>query len=246
MKIALISDIHSNIYAFEAVLGDLKTQSVDLTVFLGDIVYGGIYPRECLSILMNIEPLIAIKGNADGRFDETDDIGNKNNELKDHRDEIHCWVRDLMSKKEIQEIRNFKSSESIFVNEMSIGFYHGSPKSYNDRIYDDDSDKDIMEKFRDVQHSITAIGHTHVRMHKKISGLEIINPGAIGISNDGDIRAGYGILTMGKQPIFEQKNIEYPLEKYIDDFKQSEMPYKNNIVEQLKTGEPNKLLFRPK
>ena len=49
---------------------------------------------------------------------------------------------------------------------------------------------------------------------------------------------------MGKQPIFEQMNIEYPLEKYISDFERSEMPCKNAIVEQLKTGEPNKSLFR--
>lgn len=48
MKIALISDMHSNIYAFKAVLKELERESPDLTVFLGDLVYNGLYPRECL------------------------------------------------------------------------------------------------------------------------------------------------------------------------------------------------------
>lgn len=242
MKIALISDIHSNVFAFEAVVGDIKAQSVDLTVFLGDLVYGGLYPRACLSMLMQINPLIAIKGNGDGRFDEFDDKGNEF--AKDYRHEIHCWVKDHMTEKDIQIIRAFKHDDSVGIGKISVGFYHGSPDSYSDRIYADDPDADTMGKFQDIKHSIAAIGHTHVRMHKFISGLEIINPGAVGISNDGDVRAGYGILTISRRAEFEQRNIEYPIERYVSEIENSDIPYKDLLAGQIKTGEPNKSLFR--
>jgi predicted phosphodiesterase len=111
MKIALISDIHSNLFAFDAVLKDLSLQSVDLTIFLGDLVYGGIYPRECLSKLMNISPLITIKGNADGRFDDFDDKGNKFK--KDNRNEIHCWVKDKMTESDIATIKGTNEYKNI-------------------------------------------------------------------------------------------------------------------------------------
>jgi hypothetical protein len=81
-------------------------------------------------------------------------------------------------------------------------------------------------------------------MNIKISELQIINPGAIGISNDNDVRAGYGILKVDKKIEYQQRNIEYSFEKYISELKRSNMPYKDMLAEQIKTGEPNKSLFR--
>ena len=81
-------------------------------------------------------------------------------------------------------------------------------------------------------------------MRKVISSVEIINPGAIGISNDGDTRSGYGILIVDKYVEYRQRNIEYPVERYASEIEKSNYPYKDTLPSQIRTGEPNKSLFR--
>lgn len=242
MRIALISDIHANLYAFEAVMHDLRRQRVDLTVFLGDLVYDGIYPSECISLLSSIDPLVALKGNADAWFDDTNDP--QKAPPNDHRRAIHSWVMGRMTKGEIEWIRSFKPSESLVDEGVSIGFFHGSPRSYTDRIYSDDPEEEVEAKLHDVGYDVVALGHTHVRMNIQRGNVKIVNPGAIGISNDGDTRAGYGILTIGETVDYEQRDIVYPIEQYAAELERSEIPCREILAEQIRTGEPNKSLFR--
>lgn len=239
MKIALISDIHGNLYALEAVLKDMKKQRVGLTVFLGDLVYGGVYPSECVSLIANIDPLIAIKGNADGWLDDRGD-GPPN----DHRAEIQSWVQRRLRQPEIALIQGFKPRDLIDHRGHLLSFCHGSPLSPDDRIYPEDDEEETRAKFRSVRVEVAAVGHTHVRMDLPLGSIRVINPGAVGISNDGDTRAAYGILTIDKTVEYEQRNIEYPIERYVADLRKSDMPNKENLAAQILSGEPNRSLFR--
>lgn len=245
MKIALIADIHSNLYAFDAVLKELGKESADLTISLGDIVYGGIYPRECLEKLYNINSLTNIKGNADALFENIEN-GNADNKPK-YIIETNNWVKNQLTVEAIEGFRNFKPSEELTVNTYSLGFYHGSPTSYDDRIYDDDPEEDLKKHFDKTKHSVIAVAHTHMRMHRIFDDKMVINPGAIGIPRDLDKRAGYGILMIEKDRIeYFQKNVEYPVDSYIKDIRKSDLPYKESLIEQLQTAESNKHLFRPR
>lgn len=237
MKIALISDIHGNVYAFEAVLRDIHRHSVDLTVFLGDLVYGGLYPRECLSMLMNITPLLAVKGNADGLFDEDDKDWTPTTPREVRIATVHGYVKARMTNEDIQIITHFPLHERLVVDGLSLGFYHGSPRSYSEKIHADDSEHDILEKFKDVRHAVAAVGHTHHRMHRHINDFHVVNPGAVGYAFDGDTRAGYGILTIKNARIqYTQQNVEYPRQSYIHDLQQSVLPHKDDFIEFVKTG----------
>ena len=68
MRVALIGDIHSNQYAFEEVLEDLKDKQIDQVLFLGDYAFGGSGSCECVDILMHYRdhPSLAIAGNKEG------------------------------------------------------------------------------------------------------------------------------------------------------------------------------------
>lgn len=239
MRIALISDIHGNLYALEAVLKDLKKQHVGLTVFLGDLVHGGIYPSECVSLLAGIDPLIAIEGNTDAWFD-----GQGAGAPRDFRGEVHSWVERRLRQREIAVIRGFKRGDCINHHDHLLCFYHGSPHSSSDRIYAEDDEEETLQKFRSVKTEVAAVGHTHVRMDISLGSTRVINPGAVGISNDGDTRAAYGILTIGKTIEYEQRNIEYPIERYAAQLMQTDMPNKELLAAQILSGEPNRSLFR--
>ena len=70
MRIAVLSDIHANVLALEAVYSDIKKQNIDLTVFLGDLVMTGPRPNEALTLLKEINPFIWLQGNTDNWLEE--------------------------------------------------------------------------------------------------------------------------------------------------------------------------------
>lgn len=77
--IAAISDIHSNVFALEAVLTDIKQRNIDQIVNLGDILYGPIAPKDTYPLLMEHQnDIITIRGNQDRQIREatTAEIGN--------------------------------------------------------------------------------------------------------------------------------------------------------------------------
>ena len=69
MKIAILSDIHSNVFALESVIKDIQTHAVDVTVNLGDILYGPIAPKKTYELLMQ-QDFITICGNQDRQIYE--------------------------------------------------------------------------------------------------------------------------------------------------------------------------------
>ena len=136
-------------------------------------------------------------------------------------------------------------SRTLDAEGIRLGFYHGSPESYNHRVYEDDPPELVEEYFNETDLNLAALGNTHVRMDRTFGSLRIINPGAVGISNDEDTRAGFGILDIEKGKVgYSQNSVAYPLENCIRDVKTSDMPYRDIIAEQLRTGEPTKSLFR--
>ena len=60
MKTALVSDIHGNLEAIEAVLADIAEQNADRIVCLGDIIGYGPNPRECLDLVMKLQPITCV------------------------------------------------------------------------------------------------------------------------------------------------------------------------------------------
>ncbi len=74
MRFAVISDIHGNLPAFEAVVNDLRKQELDGVVCLGDISFNGLCPQECFDLLMSLHPSCMVKGNTDANFEELADF----------------------------------------------------------------------------------------------------------------------------------------------------------------------------
>ena len=82
MRIAIISDIHANIYAFEQVVKQLKNENIQSLIFLGDLVFLGLYAQECYDLLKTLNVHYCIKGNTDSNIDELKDFIPMNDFLK--------------------------------------------------------------------------------------------------------------------------------------------------------------------
>lgn len=178
--IAAISDIHSNVFALEAVLADIRHRNVDQIVNLGDILYGPIAPKATYDLLMtHQEDIITICGNQDRQIYEAttaDLIGNSTLSfiVEDLPIEALEWMRLLPFDCQLNE---------------NVYLCHGSPT--DDMIYllEDivtgapavRSDADILALLNGIDSAVVICGHTHIpRTVTLSSGQTIINTGSVG------------------------------------------------------------------
>lgn len=178
--IAAISDIHSNVFALEAVMADIKNHDVDQVVNLGDILYGPIAPKETYKLLMTYrDDIITICGNQDRQIyeaTEADIAANATLDLivKNLPKEALDWMRSLPF--------DYQLSEDVYL-------CHGSPT--DDMMYLLENietgqpivrgDADILALLGGIDSAVVICGHTHIpRTVKLSSGQTIINTGSVG------------------------------------------------------------------
>jgi len=179
MKIAILSDIHSNIYALEEVIKDAKSKNVDLFLNLGDSFYGPIAPKATYNMLIE-NKFINICGNQDREILEASlSQLDENKTLKyvyeDLGEEVLYWIQALPFEKfvteEIYITHGTQHDDSVYMLEDVSS---GKPVLRND--------KKIIELIDDVESKFVMCGHSHTpRCIKLSSGQIVINPGSVGL-----------------------------------------------------------------
>ncbi len=194
MKIAILSDIHANNIALNAVLKIIKSQNVHKIIIAGDFIGYYFWPRETLDLL-NLNEVIAIKGNHEEMlFDVIS--GNKNAEDVSKKygsgilEAINC-----LDNQQIEWLNNLPISNSIEINNKKILLFHGSPWDPNLYIYPD-ANKSIIERCFSENGDIIILGHTHYQMLFRKKDKILINPGSVGQPRDGRIGAQWSLLDL--------------------------------------------------
>lgn len=193
MKIAIISDIHSNYFALKPVLEDINNESIDRLIVLGDIF--GYYPwaNETYELLIPfIKDSIFIKGNHDQLLLEkkaplnppTYWIAAKQNEA------------DLLKKypESIEWLKSLSFNSKFRLDGISFNIVHGTPvDKENGRFYPDDND--IYPWFPE-KNEILLSGHTHYPFLKDLRPSRgiIFNPGSVGQPRDGNPMPSWSYL----------------------------------------------------
>lgn len=179
MNIAVISDIHSNVFALEKVLADIKRHDADLILNLGDTLYGPIAPKETYELIMS-ENIISISGNQDRLIHEAKEPDIKLNPtlsfiIKNIEAEAVTWLKDLPFEKRISP---------------EVYFCHGSPGSDSEYLLEDIAsgypivrkDEEIIKSLHGETSKIILCGHTHIFRSVMLSTNQIvINPGSAGL-----------------------------------------------------------------
>lgn len=224
MKIAIISDIHSNITALEAVIQDIKSQGCDTVHCLGDILGYGPHPLECLQMVLQFKGVV-LQGNHE------DCVVNPELSLELNRfaREGVDFSRSKLNKEIIDSIGKLPFIKEFDKTELNLVLCHGSftePQQWN---YIDSPFK-TKEQLKVTSRQICMIGHTHTPfvfdsktgLHKFIpDNLELkenykymINVGSVGQPRDGDCRSSYGILNIeGGITKFDLRRVFYDISK---------------------------------
>jgi predicted phosphodiesterase len=246
MKIALISDVHANLPALEAVLEDLQARSDVTAVYhLGDLVGYAPWPDEVVGRI-RAEGVAGIAGN----YDSTTATGYKHCgcRYEDARQEelshlSYEWTRENASPETKAWLGTLPFRMDIrphggHMAVPTLTLVHGAP-TLNTLYWTEDRSDDFCRKMAGRvgagSGDVIAFGHTHKPWHRKVDGVLYVNTGSVGRPKDGDWRAGYVILEFGDDgPGVEMVRVEYDLDRAREAILESDLP--DEFAEYLATG----------
>jgi predicted phosphodiesterase len=184
--IALLYDVHGNRRALEAVLADARAQGTDRWVLGGDYCLFGPEPEATLELLRTLAPAMWIRGNGE-RWTAQPDAAPDNPVVP----AAIAACRELLGDDAVAELGGLPEQG---VDEQTR-YVHGSPVSDVRSFFPVPGD-DEQELLDGVSEPRLVFGHTHLpfRRISAFGGIELVNPGSVGLPFDGDRRAAYALV----------------------------------------------------
>ncbi len=241
MKIALISDVHSNLEALEEVFRDIEKEGVEKIHFLGDAVGYGADPNRCVRLISK-HCEIKLLGNHDYAALGLVSLKGFNKIAKTSVE----WTQTKLRKKTIATLADFEL-HTTFLNYFLVHASPGTPDNWDYIL----SPEQAAEQFAYFTQSICFIGHSHIPIvfveeddgtvsSHLIETLElkedlryIINIGSVGQPRDNDPRACYLIVDTDDSKI-EYRRVEYDIDK--TQSKMRRATFSEFLVERLAIG----------
>jgi putative phosphoesterase len=177
-RIGVISDVHGNLLALEAVLAELEQEELDGLVCLGDVAVGP-QPAQALARVLELGCPV-VKGNWDEWFSDgippaEDEIGRKLVEIGEF------WTAQL-SAGELEVLRGFAPTVELELGEETAFCFHGSPSSNMEGIYSVTPNDTLAQYLGDTaDRAVLLCGHTHLQMLRRLDHSLIVNPGSVGL-----------------------------------------------------------------
>ena len=222
MRIALLSDIHANLHALDAVLADIADRAdVSARYHLGDLVGYAAFPNEVVERLER-EAIAGIAGN----YDSTVAMGYKhcgcrseNPQQEALAHESFAWTCAAVTEATRRRLAALPFRLDLrplggHVAGPTVTLVHGTPSSNLVYVTEDRSD-DFLRKMAHTAGlnagDAIAFGHTHKPWSRVVDGVRFVNTGSVGRPKDGDPRASYVILDVGalEAPTVEIVRVPY-------------------------------------
>ena len=196
--LALLYDVHGNLPALEAVIADARAAGARRWLLGGDYALMGGWPAETVERLRSLEDATWIRGNTERWLAEGAPDGIDPAALDHARDALGGAVAEL---------------GGLPFDAVLDGtrFVHASPVSDMDGFAPvaGDDDARLLEG---VSESRLVFGHTHLQFGREANGIELVNPGSVGMPFDGDRRAAYALSADGE---IELRRVEYDVAEAI-------------------------------
>lgn len=219
MKIAVISDIHGNMQAFESVLADIKEEKCDKIFCLGDLAMAGPEPDKTIDKvkeLVKSPNFVIIQGNTDEYLGQNsqamaDKIKNANPVMG------AAYVADLKGIKpeNIEFLKNLPPQKKIEISGVTILLVHGSPRANNENIFPGMPVEKVEEMIKGTEAELIFCGHTHQPCGYQTNTKQtVVNVGSVGRPLSEVPKACYAILEISANGEFyvEHRNVSYDKE----------------------------------
>ena len=231
MRVAVISDIHGNLHALEAVLQAVDEQRVDVTWCLGDLVGYGPRPNRCCALTAE-RAAICLAGNHDLAVRGDIDL----EEFAGDAAAAAAWTRGVLD----DDSRSYLAGLEPSARAEGVELYHGSPRDpVWEYVLSDEAAAAALELTRAP---IVLVGHSHVALVIRAEGdslsgglapdgseLELgddrwlLNPGSVGQPRDGDPRAAWLLLDLDARSARFHR-VPYPIERTRAEIRERGLP----------------------
>ena len=218
MKIAIISDIHGNMQALNAVLDDIKEEKCEQIFCLGDLAMAGPEPAKTMDKfreMINEKHFILIQGNTDEM------IANCDNHLLHTLEEAmpvmaKALADDVCALSDIQKsfLGSLPKSKELEIDGRKILLVHGSPRRNNENIFPDLPIEQVEEMIAGTDADIIFCGHTHIPCgYQTNTNQTVVNVGSVGRPFSQTPKSCYAILEIiNAEFVIRHKQISYDVE----------------------------------
>jgi putative phosphoesterase len=230
MRIIILSDIHANLPALEAVLKSIDSQQPDVVYCLGDLVGYNVWPNEVINEIRK-RGIPTISGNHDVKAKK---VWNDSSEASN-------YAYNIIGGNEMEYISTLPAHitlEYSFNNKpFNLLLVHGSPYSNKEYLLEDKDETEFISVFKDVNVDMLIFGHTHKPYHRVIKDVHsgksyhAVNAGSVGKPKDENPDACYVVLTINttNASLQESLNVEfvrvgYDIEKAVKAIENSPLP----------------------
>jgi putative phosphoesterase len=231
-RIAVISDIHGNPVALDAVIDDIEQRDIDEVLVGGDLVGRGplgsavverIAERQWACVRGNHEDYLInfFKKDVPPEWLVTDEWA-ASRWMAAELDEAHIEYMDALP---------FTVSSSL---EPSLRLFHGSPDSHSDGIGDWTSESKLERHWDAIDEHVLACAHTHRPLVRDVKGGLIVNVGSVGLPFNGDWRAQYAIFEFdGLDWDVEFATVEYDRDRFLESYERTGFLQEGDVTARL-------------
>ncbi len=241
MRIAIVSDIHGNRTAFEAVLKDLKQVSPDVVLHGGDLADSGSSPAEI------VDQVRAFGWK--GVLGNTDEIHTRPESLEEFATpssaprsiwvairEMAAWTHEMLAEERIAWLKVLPRTLVL----DSLTLVHASPQNLWLSPTPESSDAEFQSAYASLDSPVVVYGHIHRPFihsvpHPVRGEIAIVNSGSVSLSYDGDPRASYALIDGARSTI---RRVDYDAEKEVRSVIDSGVPHADWIARTLRKSSP--------
>ena len=224
MKLLILSDIHGNLPALEAVLG--AEPDFDAVAFCGDVVDYGPRPVECLRWVAE-HARFRVRGNHDNALGFDADCRCMGS-FRAASLATRAWHRTLLTDDDRAFLRGLPALHSFAWGGLPIRMAHATPQG---DLYEYLAMDDWGSRLDGVTEDTVLLGHTHIQGVRRFGTVRVVNPGSVGLARDGGGVACYAVLDDSGE--LTLKRTPYDVQRTVADLRASPLPA--DVVESLES-----------
>ena len=236
MHYAILSDIHGNLTAFEAVVADLRETSPDLILHGGDLADGG---ASSAVIVDRIRDLgwAGVVGNTDEMLFRPESLAEFASQLPHLHSlwtaiaEMAAATREDLGEDRLTWLRGLPRVQTC----NSLALVHASPESLWRAPAPEASDDELESVYAPLGQPAAIYGHIHRSYIRNVSKMLVANTGSVSLSYDGDCRAAYLLLDDSTPAI---RRVEYDLDRELKALAVCGLPHADWIAKMLASASP--------
>jgi predicted phosphodiesterase len=235
MRVAIVSDIHGNRRAFQAVLADMRQVAPDLVLHGGDLAAGGAHPADIIDQIRSLA-WPGVRGNTDEMLwapERLTEFAATAPKLAPLLARIQETISPTLASIGEERLRWLEGLPPRY-SQPGFSLVHASPDDCWRAPMRNASDEELLSTYASLRAPIVVYGHIHQPYIRRLPGMTVANTGSVSQSYDGDRRASY--LVIDGEDDLTIRRVEYDVESEAEELLRSGLPHADWLARILLAG----------